>query len=128
MTVDCVVKGDGGAYRAVFGYDNNMSKAVTVPVGVSNYVTPDSLNGDQPTKFEPGAHRGAFTTQETKLPAITWRVGLYTVIATPYSTACTGPVDLPAEGNGAGPAIVILLSLGVVAVAAGLLYRRHKSA
>lgn len=120
VTLDCVIAGTDGTYRAVFGYDSPTTK-YTIPAGTSNFLYPKALNGIQPTKFEIGAHRGAFTT--SAIPndqQVYWIV--YTssahptsyAIASATSKACAPPVSLPADGNGAGPAIVVAVSVVVV--------------
>jgi hypothetical protein len=119
VTVVCIVPGSNGTYRAVFGYDSPTTK-YNIPVGQSNKLIPSSLNGSQPTKFEIGAHRAAFTTPAiSNSQTVTWSV--YTSYEFPTSSAtassasrtCGPEVSLPAEGNGTGPVVIVAVSLVV---------------
>jgi hypothetical protein len=130
LTVDCVVAGADGSFRAVFGYDNDTGQQVTVPVGAHNFVNPDSIDGQQPTRFDVGAHRAAFVTPP--LPAGTkaqWHLdGSATVQASSDTPACEGPVSLPADGNGSAPAVVLAVSIPVLGFAAYRVRRRRRRA
>ena len=56
-----VVKNANGTYPAKFGYDNTTGAAVTIPVGVNNYFTPDPQNRGQVTTFQPWRVSNAFS-------------------------------------------------------------------
>ncbi|MFP3948665.1 MAG: hypothetical protein ACLFWG_08030 [Longimicrobiales bacterium] len=52
---------DGDGYYVSFGYLNrNAEEIVDIPVGTSNFVDPEDLNGVQPTHFETRRHYGWF--------------------------------------------------------------------
>lgn len=125
VTLDCVVLTQGNTYRAVFGYENNTHHTITIPVGPFNHVNPKSVNGMQVTKFKPGTHRAAFATRHvSRNQRITWTVGLSSATATASSPRCGPSVELPAEGNGMAPVLVVAGS--VVAALVGLRVRRWR--
>jgi len=117
VTLDCIVPGTDGTYRAVFGYDSPTTK-YTIPIGVNNRITPQSLDRIQPNKFEVGSYRGAFTTPPVDNgQQVTWTVTTSasyptsSATASSSSTACAPPVSLPAEGNGTGPVLIVAASV-----------------
>ena len=59
--LECVVKNRNGSYTAYFGYLNENTVAVSIPVGPNNKFTPDPQNQGQTTVFQPGRVRSAFT-------------------------------------------------------------------
>ncbi len=50
-----------GTFRAEFGYLNEDSRVVTIPVGSDNRLTPSSFNGAQTTDFQPGRVESAYS-------------------------------------------------------------------
>jgi hypothetical protein len=127
LTVDCVVAGEQGTYRAVFGYDNSSQYEVTVPVGTYNSLSPSylNLNGIQTTTFQPGAHRATFTTPAlSRSESVRWTVGPLSVTASWNSRSCGPQVSLPADGNGTGPVFVIGASVALALIV--LRSRRRK--
>jgi RHS repeat-associated protein len=52
--LECVRNEGGGSYRAFFGYDNQATTAVSVPVGANNKFSPLPQDRGQPTAFTPG--------------------------------------------------------------------------
>ena len=52
--LECVAPNPSGGYTAHFGYVNEGTTAVSVPVGDRNGVSPGSANRGQPTSFAPG--------------------------------------------------------------------------
>jgi RHS repeat-associated protein len=52
--LECVRNNGGGSYTAFFGYKNENTVAVTIPVGTKNKFTPNPQNRGQPTTFQPG--------------------------------------------------------------------------
>jgi hypothetical protein len=52
---------DGVTYIAFFGYKNDNSVAVEIPVGPSNKFTPSPIDRGQTTVFEPGRFRFAYS-------------------------------------------------------------------
>lgn len=134
--VDCIIPGPGTEYRVVFGYRNNGEQLVHRPVSSypasgsttttsssTNLMSLSSLNGSQVSYFEPGTRHGAFTTAVVTASSVSWTVGGTTVTATRNSPTCGSPVSLPAQGNGTGPALVLLASL---VVATFLLWARRR--
>src|SRR5258706_15479043 len=63
-TLQCVVNNGDGTYTAYFGYINNSSSTVTIPIDVTlskNMFTSDPKNRGQTTVFLPGTHEFAFS-------------------------------------------------------------------
>ncbi len=97
--VTCVQPRAGGTYDATFGYQNDESAAITVPIGPANAVTPDGPDRGQPSVFSPGRVDNAFTV--TGVPqgaSSTWTVrgaGVErSATATVESPLCTSPPPL----------------------------------
>jgi hypothetical protein len=123
---ECVTKLHGAdGWTALLGYSNSSKTPVTVPVGPDNVLRPSARNGEQPTVFQPGTHRGEFTVAFKTGNSVSWTVGGLSVSATMNTKRCPDPTELPAEGNGTGPAIV-LLGAGVVGAIA--LHRARRRA
>jgi len=113
--VDCVVLDGADAFTAVFGYANS-GTATQHLTGAANRITPAAYDGTQPTKFASGTHHGVFSVRVTGTSA-SWTLGGSMVTSTAASAACPPSAQLPAEGNGTGPVIVLVVA-GVVGVAA----------
>jgi len=111
--VDCVIVGEDGSFRGVFGYSYEGSTSTTVGRGAMNYLIPSSIDGSQPTKFQPGTHDGAFVTPSlSKTQKATWSLDGASVTATwQKASTCGGDVTLPTEGNGIGPVLVLAASV-----------------
>ncbi|SDY68666.1 hypothetical protein SAMN05444365_103122 [Micromonospora pattaloongensis] len=125
ITMDCVVAGEKNTYRAVFGYDNNTRYSGTIPVGRYNFITPKQFDGIQTTNFAPGAHRASFATPPiARGQRVTWTVGWLSVTADANSRKCGPEVQLPAEGNGLAP--VLVLAGSVIAALIGIRARRWR--
>ncbi|MBI1758901.1 MAG: hypothetical protein HYR62_06710 [Actinobacteria bacterium] len=116
IVMDCVIPRMDGSFQVVFGYSSELGSTASRPVGAMNSMLPAELDGVQVTDFEPGRHHGAFVTPPVAAASVSWRVGQTTVAATITSRACQGPVSLPSEGNGTGPALVLAGSLIAAAV------------
>ncbi len=131
--LDCVRKNTNGTYTAVLGYSNKASVPITIPVGSRNKVEPASQNGRQPTTFQPGTQRGAFTMTLTSNEymrsgnywAIDGNIAYVGQVLAPGAAICPTSTELPEEGNGTGPAIG-LAAAGVVG--AVLVHRARKRA
>jgi hypothetical protein len=119
--VDCVRAEGGGAFTAVLGWSNS-GTATEHYSGAANQITPAAYNGRQPTMFRSGVHHGAFTVRIAGGSA-SWTLNGTTVVVSPSSPACPPSAELPADGNGTGPAIVLAVA-GVVGVFA--LLRAHR--
>ncbi|MGH9568872.1 MAG: hypothetical protein ACRD4F_04500, partial [Candidatus Angelobacter sp.] len=59
--LECVVNNGNGSYTAQFGYENLNTGAVNIPVGSSNGFSPTPADRGQPTVFQPGRQRSAFS-------------------------------------------------------------------
>ena len=58
--LECVVDHGGGAYTAYFGYKNDNTGEVTVPVGPNNRFSPAPQDRSQPTTFQSGRQQRSF--------------------------------------------------------------------
>ncbi len=59
--LECVQRNQNGSWTARFGYLNQTSSAVTIPVSTNNYFTPGNQNRGQTTVFQPGRVTNAFS-------------------------------------------------------------------
>jgi hypothetical protein len=59
--MECVTDNQNGTFTAKFGYENNNSVPVTIPVGDHNKFTPVPKDRGQTTVFQPGLVQNAFT-------------------------------------------------------------------
>ncbi len=97
---ECFVTQPNGAYSAFFGYENNTADEggglipATIDLGSDNIVAPQSLDGLQPTTFEPGrtaledAEPNAFVITDWDGTPITWTLLGTAVTADLASTSC----------------------------------------
>jgi hypothetical protein len=122
--VDCLRQNPDGTYTAVLGYTNSSRSAEAIARGSWNQVSPSRYDGRQPTTFASGTRHGALSLTLTRSEYMggpywyldgnvvffgwAWRDGVGT---------CPPSTELPEEGNGTGPAIV-LLGAGVVGAVA----------
>ena len=58
--LECVTANTDGTFIAKFGYKNDNSNAVTIPVGANNKFSPNPQGRGQTTDFQPGRIRFAF--------------------------------------------------------------------
>jgi hypothetical protein len=117
--LDCVVTNEDGSWTAVFGYRNTASSPVSIPTGPRNKVTPATVGSPQPTTFQPGTHRGAFTVPVARGAGPMWHLdGTNLAARLGTATACPSSTQMPAEGNGTGTAIALVAAglVGTVAV------------
>ena len=92
----------GGTFDAVFGYENDNTVDVTLPVGLRNFFTPQPANRGQPTVFHPGRHDNAFTVRGIRGDQVlAWTLafeGVRTVVVTAaYPIECARPETLPVD-------------------------------
>jgi hypothetical protein len=111
--VDCYQPNTDGTYTVVLGYTNPNDKTMTIPHGSKNMLTPSSLQGAQPKKFLPGTQRGAFSVKVRPADLSAgagWRLDGFTLgyPAAASAKQCSPSTPLPALGNGAGIAIVLV--------------------
>ena len=112
--LDCVLTNGDGSWTAVFGYENTSSSPVRIPTGARNKVTPVTHGTPQPTTFQPGTHRGAFTVTVPRGAGPMWHLdGTNLTARLGTAPACPPSTQMPAEGNGTGTAIA-LVAAGLV--------------
>ncbi|WP_156036266.1 hypothetical protein [Blastococcus sp. URHD0036] len=108
---DCYRDNGDGTYWAVLGYTNSATRP-TIPLGAQNQMFPAALNGGQPTTFETGTVHGAFAVRvsldqvfnQNARWVLDGRTLQYSSAVT-YGTVCPASTQLPATGNGWGPAM-----------------------
>ncbi|RBY78131.1 hypothetical protein DQ238_13075 [Geodermatophilus sp. TF02-6] len=130
-TLDCLRENGDGTYTAILGYTNTSKNPVTIPVGSWNQVQPARFDGPQPTVFQPGTKRGAYTvtlTQDEYMGGPSWYLG-GTFVFFGWSwthdgkaPTCPPSTELPEEGNGTGP----LIALAVAGVVGALVVHRTR--
>jgi hypothetical protein len=112
--LDCSVHNANGSWTVVFGYTNTGSTTLSLPAGVVDVIDPSPTYGVVPTSFAPGVHHAVVAVTVGASTSPTWTLGGVDVtISPPTATACPASLQLPADGNGAGPTLV-LLAAGVV--------------
>ncbi len=118
-------------YQVLYSYRNDAPFALTVPHGASNTVSPASMAPYSPETFSPGYVMQGFAVtlaQSGTSPSdtlSTWTLAGASASFVPASTGTCGPdVVVSADGNGAGWAIVALLSIPLLGVPLVLLLRR----
>jgi serine/threonine protein kinase len=72
---ECAQPQGSNGFLFKFGYINNNSSAVTIPVGGNNSLQPSSLNGQQPTVFSPGRQRAVLQINVQGNSSVTWSLG-----------------------------------------------------
>jgi hypothetical protein len=119
--LDCVQQNRDGSYTAVLGYSSSYPGTTSIPRGSRNHLTPARYDGQQPTSYSAGTHHGVFAVSVSQQDAFhaspTWHLDGHLLRAdldTRVSASCPVPTQLPAEGNGTGAAIALVLA-GVVA-------------
>lgn len=85
--VECVKNNGGGSYTAKFGYRNDNTKSVFVPVGTNNKFSPTPENGGQPTIFLPGINYEVFSVNFNGKNLV-WNIFNKKVTASKNSTPC----------------------------------------
>jgi RHS repeat-associated protein len=91
--VECVENNGNGTYTAHFGYSNDNSYPVTVPVGLLNMFLPLPINRGQITVFQPGIQQNVFTVVFNGNPLI-WQVrGRIATATNNPALACSSAVD-----------------------------------
>lgn len=93
-TLQCVSKAseESDAWTAHFGFTNENSETITVPVGADNQVIPTPDNRGQPTQFPPGGS-GQFpgsvlSVDFNEHDTVAWKLGTTVVTATSSSPNC----------------------------------------
>jgi hypothetical protein len=81
-------------YRAHFGYVNQSSRSVRVPVGLLNLFVPLPKDQGQPVDFAPGEHRDVFTVNFSTRDGwdrLAWWLTGRRALATRHTPICTPP-------------------------------------
>ena len=100
--LDCVADNGDGTFTAHFGYLNQTSSAITVPLGPKNMFVPPANDRGQPTVFQPGEHDDVFqvTFDGTFGQEIKWMLkadgdARHQVEASATSEACVAATTTP---------------------------------
>jgi hypothetical protein len=102
-----------GQYNASWGYTNNYTSSITIPIGSGNSFSPSPANQGQVSTFAAGTHDNVFTTTWSGSGSVTWNL-THSATASSTSTACsTNPVPIA----GSGTLTWILLGAAFVATA-----------
>lgn len=110
-TLNCVWKGSGQSWTAVFGYRNTSSTYdITVPVGVLNLIVPGGPGGGQPTYFPRGTVSSAFAVPMNPNTGVAWTLVGKVVTARTNSNRCATP-PVPAFGSAGVMARTLLIAL-----------------
>jgi hypothetical protein len=91
--LDCVVEGHDGTLTAFWGYENENSKTVTIPVGSDNRFSPAPKDRGQPRLFEPGRTPylvGAFPVDFSS-GHLVWKLDGRTATASSSAKSCSAP-------------------------------------
>ena len=92
-----------------FGYSNTDAGAVTIPIGIDNFLSVASSAPPQPVTFEPGTHADAFlvTVPAAEASSVEWTVDGTTAavnLATdPECSSCFCPAGPEGAGGATGP-------------------------
>ncbi len=121
--LECVIPRLNDTYTAYFGYRNNSSETVAIPVGPNNRFRPAPADRGQPTVFQPGrsplwpdsAFAVRFDGNE-----LTWRLGNAEVSASSSSPRCRGRVFFEKEwqDENGNPAAVLVDDLSDLLITA----------
>lgn len=79
---------------AHFGYQSDEKKVVEIPVGDLNFVSPNPLERGQPTLFNPGYARNAFTAVIPSATGGSWNVVSAQAVATAKTARCDANLNV----------------------------------
>jgi len=85
-TLQCVTN-NGGSFTAYFGYENNNSIDVYIPIADKNKFAPTPIDRGQPKLFLPGTHTNVFSVNFDGRD-LTWTLDQTSVMANRSSTPC----------------------------------------
>jgi len=131
--LDCLRQNKDGSYTAILGYTNSSRTTETIARGTWNKVSPTKYDGNQPTSFPAGTKHGALTVTITKSE---YMGGPYWYLDGKFvywgwawthdgsASTCPPSTELPEDGNGTGPAIVLVAAGAVGAVVVHRVRRR----
>ncbi len=110
--VDCYRVNTDGSYTIVLGYTNTWKNETTLGWGSRNSLHPSQYHRSQPKEFLTGTQHGAFSLRlsASELDDARWELDRTTLeLSTATSaTGCSPSTPLPALGNGAGFALVLV--------------------
>jgi len=97
--LECVDDNGDGTFTAHFGYLNQGSTTIHLPVGPKNMFVPGQLDFGQPTDFLPGEHLNVFSVVFNATDEIKWMLKAdgdkrHQVVASATSDACTSPTTM----------------------------------
>ena len=103
--LECVDDNGDGTFTAHFGYLNQSSAAITLPIGPKNMFEPGQLDYGQPTVFLPGEHLNVFSVVFPATEELHWMLKAdgdrrHQVVASATSDACpttTEPITTTTE-------------------------------
>lgn len=91
--LECVIDNGDGTYTAYFGYLNNNTVSVTIPVGADNNFSPAPQDRNQPTEFEPGRTEywpdAEFSVTFNEGETLTWTLDGNTATANEETVPCS---------------------------------------
>ena len=110
--VDCYGVDAHGTHTIVLGYSSTWDKPTTIGRGDRNSLFPEQYHGSQPKEFLTGEQHGAFSLQlsaaEVEAGA-RWELDRTTLVfSSAKSAQCSSSTPLPALGNGAAIAAVLV--------------------
>ena len=130
--LNCYEENPDGSWTVVVGYVNSSRTTVDIPRGPGNQAFTSKFASLPPTSFRPGTVNGAFTAVvglADLYAGARWVLDGYTLDyrAAASSPVCPSSTELPAQGNGLGPAIG-LAAAGVVGAVCVLRIRARGTA
>jgi hypothetical protein len=128
--LECVSRAADGSWTAVIGYTNT-SVTKTIPLGSWNSITPTRYDGRQPTLYKSGTQHGALSLKiaayDYTYGSTSWMLdGNMLFIGATFDAGvptCT-IVQMPAQGNDAGAALVLVVA-GIVGALVVVRVRRR---
>jgi hypothetical protein len=110
--VDCFRAEPDGTFTIVLGYTNTWKNETTMGWGSRNSLHPSQYHRSQPKEFLTGTQHGAFSLRlsASELDDARWELDRTTLELSAASAApeCSPSTPLPALGNGAGFALVLV--------------------
>jgi hypothetical protein len=131
--LNCYRENPDGSWTVVVGYVNSSRTTVDIPRGPGNQAFTSTFASLPPTSFRPGTVNGAFTAVvglADLYAGARWVLDGHTLdyrAAASSSQVCPSSTELPAQGNGSGPAIG-LAAAGVVGAVCVLRIRARGTA
>jgi Coenzyme PQQ synthesis protein D (PqqD) len=97
--LECVDDNGDGTYTAHFGYLNQTSATINLPIGPKNMFVPGQLDFGQPTAFLPGEHLAVFSVVFPATEELKWMLKAdgdkrHQVVASATSDACPNTTEV----------------------------------